>query len=447
MSDTMPQDAPPSKMKSLRRRLLTVVAALLVLFVVGHSVASWVTGRRLAHSLERINAAWGPLTAASLAPAPVPDRENRAKPLLAAIALLSLDQEQGSQLNNLRKKSLDQLSGEDLIQLKELLSTNRQSMELLKEAADRPRSNWEVPYEQTDNINPLSFIGLLKLLNLNHARLLVALKAGDEMGAAAAIRQGFAITESLAQEPFLTTQMIRMAGNRQNSRLVQRYLSFVLLNTAQVDFLDEAFLRSVRPIPMQQGLKAELALFSKWYREIGDLPSQLQSFPSAIMAKAMLILARPLLRTDFCRYLETMSQMIEAAEQPPHLQPDFAISPIPRGQQPKFGHFFSAQLIPNFLDAFSKGNQEQGRVALARTAIAIRRFQLATGRIPSHLEELVPDYLDEPPIDPFSGDLIDYDVSADSFTLRSAGAEGPPPPYDPLLEWTLPVNAYLTSDA
>jgi hypothetical protein len=442
MNDPLSQADAPSKKKSTLRRSLTVVAALVVLLVIAHSVASFITGRNLARTLERVNAAWGPLTAASLAPPPVPDRENRAKPLQAAIALLTLDQQQGALMNNLRTKSFDELSEKELSQIDELLRANRQSVELLQDAAARPRANWGISYGQTGNIDLDSFISLLKLFKLNHARLLVALRTGDEQRAAASMREGFAMAESLAQEPNLPIQMIRMAGNRQNVRLVQLYLSFGLMGDAQLNSLDEAIARSLQPVPMQHALKGELAMYSEWYREMGDLLPQRQSFPSGMTMRGMLLLARPDIRADFRRYFETMDQLIESARQAPYLQPDLKTIRASLDQGPKIRHFSSAMIIPNILDAFSKRNQEQGRVALARTAVAIRRHQLATGELPSQLEELAPDYLAEPPIDPFSGDLLQYEVSGDSFTLRSTGADinqDPPPRNDPLLQWKLPI--------
>ena len=40
---------------------------------------------------------------------------------------------------------------------------------------------------------------------------------------------------------------------------------------------------------------------------------------------------------------------------------------------------------------------------MARTALAIQRYRLATGRLPASLEELVPRYIKDVPIDPFDG--------------------------------------------
>ena len=45
---------------------------------------------------------------------------------------------------------------------------------------------------------------------------------------------------------------------------------------------------------------------------------------------------------------------------------------------------------------------------LARTALAIERYRLATGAVPSELDELVPEHLQEMPLDPFDGRPIRY---------------------------------------
>lgn len=69
--------------------------------------------------------------------------------------------------------------------------------------------------------------------------------------------------------------------------------------------------------------------------------------------------------------------------------------------------------------------QAQAHLRLAEAAIAIRRFQLARGVKPKSLEELVPDYLESVPLDPFDGRAIRYLPSAgpNYFTIYSVGAD------------------------
>ena len=47
----------------------------------------------------------------------------------------------------------------------------------------------------------------------------------------------------------------------------------------------------------------------------------------------------------------------------------------------------------------------------AATAAAVKRFQLANGRLPERLDELVPRFLEAPPIDPCDGQPLRYKLT------------------------------------
>lgn len=62
---------------------------------------------------------------------------------------------------------------------------------------------------------------------------------------------------------------------------------------------------------------------------------------------------------------------------------------------------------------------------LALTDLAVRRFQLAQGRAPENLDQLVPKYLPRVPTDPFDGRPLRYRMTADgTFTIYSVGHDG-----------------------
>ena len=61
---------------------------------------------------------------------------------------------------------------------------------------------------------------------------------------------------------------------------------------------------------------------------------------------------------------------------------------------------------------------------LAKAALAIERYRLATGGVPSELAELVPAYLDEVPIDPFDARPIRYKRTEPGYLLYSVMEDG-----------------------
>jgi hypothetical protein len=71
-----------------------------------------------------------------------------------------------------------------------------------------------------------------------------------------------------------------------------------------------------------------------------------------------------------------------------------------------------------------KTMKTQTEINLAVCAIAIHRFRTATGRLPTTLDQLVPNYLPTLPKDLMNGEPLRYQVDSDHFLLYSVGENG-----------------------
>jgi hypothetical protein len=61
---------------------------------------------------------------------------------------------------------------------------------------------------------------------------------------------------------------------------------------------------------------------------------------------------------------------------------------------------------------------------VARTAVAVERYRLATGQLPDDLSELVPSHLEEIPLDPFDGRPLRYKKRDGGYVVYSVGPDG-----------------------
>jgi hypothetical protein len=59
---------------------------------------------------------------------------------------------------------------------------------------------------------------------------------------------------------------------------------------------------------------------------------------------------------------------------------------------------------------------------LTHTALAIERYRLKHSQLPSTLDDLVPDFLDAIPLDPFTARPLIFEVRGKNFVLRSQAA-------------------------
>jgi tetratricopeptide (TPR) repeat protein len=60
----------------------------------------------------------------------------------------------------------------------------------------------------------------------------------------------------------------------------------------------------------------------------------------------------------------------------------------------------------------------------ARSAVALKRYRLKHGSYPDKLAELVPEFIDEVPLDPMSGGELLYRKDGDGFVVYSVGVNG-----------------------
>jgi len=72
---------------------------------------------------------------------------------------------------------------------------------------------------------------------------------------------------------------------------------------------------------------------------------------------------------------------------------------------------------------FLLDNKASLKLRAARIAIAVERFRLAQGRLPDELSELVGQYIDEVPLDPFDGKQIRYRKLKKGFEVYGVGED------------------------
>ena len=109
---------------------------------------------------------------------------------------------------------------------------------------------------------------------------------------------------------------------------------------------------------------------------------------------------------------------------------DEAQAELVRRVKRRFGGVFhfallSANTLPNFNRAFESAVRVETRRRLAVVAVALERFRLRHGRLPEHLDELTPDYIQALPADPYVARAFHYRPEPQGqYRLWSVGADG-----------------------
>jgi hypothetical protein len=138
---------------------------------------------------------------------------------------------------------------------------------------------------------------------------------------------------------------------------------------------------------------------------------------------------------DELLYLQTVQESITALRlvkaHHPWLEvkvgPDQALARISQigGSASRFRHLLLMITVPNYSKATIVALRAETARQMTLTAIALKRFELRNGHLPSDLASLVPKFLSAPPPDYMSGKTLHYRLRVDgSFLLYSVGEDG-----------------------
>jgi hypothetical protein len=131
------------------------------------------------------------------------------------------------------------------------------------------------------------------------------------------------------------------------------------------------------------------------------------------------------LERDLNFYLGAMETNIDYALKaaPENLQIT-NISPKIEQEAMQKKYILSAMMLPALSRVIVREAESEAHVRLALTAIAIERFRLANKRLPAALEELAPKFLAGVPLDPFTGQPLQYKLIPRGFVVYSLDREG-----------------------
>ncbi len=86
-----------------------------------------------------------------------------------------------------------------------------------------------------------------------------------------------------------------------------------------------------------------------------------------------------------------------------------------------YGAMICYALLPPLKDSILTKCRENTRIAAVRSLLALQAYRQDAGRLPTGLNELVPQYLDEVPLDDFDGKPLRY--SREKRILYSVGED------------------------
>jgi len=246
---------------------------------------------------------------------------------------------------------------------------------------------------------------------------------GDAQGAARSIHAIFMLADSLRQEPVFMSQLVRYALDGIGQAVLQRQLPAVAFPDSDLDRI-QAHLRA---IDYSEGVQR--AMMGERVMGITAIRDPSSMGPSGDLP---VVSSGPFRNANLANYLKYMDRIVAATKLPwpqarletAQIGGDIEAATSGGSVLSSPGHIMARLALPGtsrFLDAAVRATASNHATD---AVIAVERFQRAHGRLPAKLEELVPKYLPQVPIDPFDGQPLRYVLRNQQYVIYSVGEDG-----------------------
>ncbi|HLH56996.1 MAG TPA: hypothetical protein VKY92_25675 [Verrucomicrobiae bacterium] len=240
---------------------------------------------------------------------------------------------------------------------------------------------------------------------------------------------------TLDDEPILISHLVRNAIVRMAVQATERSLNRVTPNDDACKRLQSAFAHVGETNLLPAALVGERAMmipaFRLSWKEIQsssqrDEPASQSRTPHRYSGKpATFLWFTGFFERDLDFFLATMEKCISLARMPFPERLDltnYFETACTTAQ--KRAYFLSEMLLPSLSRVVVRDASNQALVELATCALAVERFRLAEGRLPTSLKELTPRFLDAVPIDPFDGNPVRYRRLSSGYVIYSVDSDG-----------------------
>ncbi|MBX9579535.1 MAG: hypothetical protein K2X87_04435 [Gemmataceae bacterium] len=268
---------------------------------------------------------------------------------------------------------------------------------------------------------------------------------GDPDRAVRDARAGLVAARGPGDEPFMISQLVRLAGANVAVRTALQALAWGEPAAGLAELQAELLAEADQP-GFLVGLRGERAVMDRVFdgldagridlRNMGGGRGESSTFDDLAFAAY-----RGFLPGDRAMGLRTLNAVIEAAKLPTHEQRDaVAAVPLPPGpKEDSYRYIVSRLMLPAYEKVHEAHLRTMADLRAAAAAIACERFRQKIGRWPESLDELPKDILPAVPADPYTGRPVlfhRFDDGVGVYVVPPADAR--PPAFRPPVEFEDP---------
>lgn len=346
-----------------------------------------------------------------LVPPPVPDEENAALLYKKAFGLYR-DEITVDDLDLLSKLSEQgHLPADERARLQGLLDRNREALELLHQAAARPRCNFGLDYAQGFRMDMPHIDGLIRGAKLLNLEALLAGKDGLPASSYSALR----LAEAVGEEPVLVSQLVRVVCHGIGNEARQLAMTGDVGRDHLLAFVEQFAPERIRATS-EKTLLLELCNGVRLALEGGGGAPPL---PGATIRRP----EDPLGAHDLALYAETLGEYAALAGRPYYEVRERLQQVQSKADQAPWYAEMTRQMLPSLARAAEHQAVAEATLGTGRLAAALKLYRQENGTYPASLDALQT-ILPALPVDPFSGAPYVYRREGDGFVVYSVGADG-----------------------
>ena len=426
---------PDNETTTQRRRKLTVTRVLIVLLLL--IIAAFVLFRlsvrsKLQARIDAIRAAGYPATPAELNDwYTIPDSaENGAYWIIDAFSYYYelTDREELKLILIVGSAELpprtESLSDDTKNRVARHIADNQQALELLHKGAAAEHFRYPVDFSAGFDIL-MPYLNQLKkgarLLNLE--AVLHAENAESQLAADSVI-SSFGIARSLAKEPMLVSQLVRIACQALAVSALERIVNRTELVDDQLAEIAEHICNAEDPSAMSRAYVGARCTALSVFKKPTSLSAAVLGTDVPPVPVLELYKALGLADMDAVAYIDHMDGYRKTTQLPPHLRQKAADAVDANIGEVCRIRILLRIIMPALGRVTTVDLRNMAQLRTARAALAIQRYRLAEGKLPGALADLVPTYLDAVPKDPFDGNDLRYKKLETGFVVYSIGEDG-----------------------
>ncbi len=432
-----PEPTPATPARRWRKRYLLAIP------IAGIALSQWISASARNSGLARLKASGYPTSVTDLDRwyAAVAPADNLAGPLMRAAGGLGFKTTSKAPpipfVANMRSDEIPDspIPPETLTYWRTALTANAEAWPALAEARSRTQSRYPI------NLN-LGFKTLLNhLAPIKHLaqacalRALVAAEEGKTDESTEALRDILLCRRSLLPEPVLISALVGYAVDAIAGNALGLCFSRARFTEPQLVAIGEDLRQIASSNHIERALVGETLMgataFNTPPQTLGGGGVAPQGAASNLAGNLLFAFLRitGVLPADEAFYLRSMESMLGASQtlnfnsldRADQLQNDINTAlAAPTGKL----KIYSRMMLPALGKAIHKAAEDQARLRLAQTAVAIERYRRAhENQPPTDLAQLVPRYLPEVLSDPFDNKPLRYALKGSGYLLHSIGPD------------------------